>query len=62
MCARTCLEVMVFGPEYLRESNVEDTTRLMAIGESIGLLGMLRYAWFFEDCGVANGLAYEGVG
>ena len=34
--------VEVFGPEYLRESNVQDTEKLLAIGEARGFPGMLR--------------------
>ena len=33
--------VAVFDPEYLREQNTADTTRLLAINESRGFLGML---------------------
>jgi hypothetical protein len=33
--------VQVFGVEYLREPNVHDTEKLLAIGEARGFLGML---------------------
>ena len=33
--------VQVFGPEYMRLPNEQDTTRLLAIGESRGFPGML---------------------
>ena len=33
--------VQVFGPKYLRLPNEHDTARLLAIGESRGLPGML---------------------
>ena len=34
--------VEVFGPEYLREPNAQDTKKLLAIGEARGFPGMLR--------------------
>ena len=46
----TCLEatykfcktvIALFGREYLREPNVEDTARILAINEGRGLPGML---------------------
>jgi hypothetical protein len=33
--------VKVFGPQYLRLPNEQDTTKLIAIGASRGFLGML---------------------
>lgn len=50
MFGSTCLEAMVkfatrmlkvFGKEYLREPNVGDTTRLLAVGESRGFTCMI---------------------
>lgn len=50
MSESTCLESMyrfckavvaVFGPEYLREPNAADTTRLLAINADMGFPGML---------------------
>ena len=37
--ARAMMEV--FGPEYLREPNAQDTEKLLAIGEARGFPGML---------------------
>ena len=34
--------VEVFGPEYLREPNAQDTEKLLAIGEARGFPGILR--------------------
>ncbi|XP_020186949.1 uncharacterized protein [Aegilops tauschii subsp. strangulata] len=36
-----CAVVEVFGPEYLREPNAQDTKKLLAIGEARGFPGML---------------------
>ena len=50
MSESTCLDSMykfckaviaVFGPEYLREPNPEDTARLLAVNASRGFQGML---------------------
>jgi hypothetical protein len=37
-----CAVVEVFGAEYLRETNVQDTWKLLAIGKERGFLGMLN--------------------
>ena len=46
MCLKTtvkfaCAVVQVFGAEYLREPNAQDTERLLAIGEAKEFLEML---------------------
>jgi hypothetical protein len=49
--------VEVFGPEYLRLPNEHDIARLLAIGESIGFLGMLGSIdcihWGWKNCPTA---------
>ncbi|XP_073360041.1 uncharacterized protein [Aegilops tauschii subsp. strangulata] len=46
--------VEVFGPEYLREPNAQDTENLLAIGEARGFSGMLGSVdcmhWQWKNC------------
>jgi hypothetical protein len=65
MCMResTCIEsmynfcraiILVFGEEYLREPNLEDTQRLLSINEKRGFPGMLGSIdcihWEWKNC------------
>jgi hypothetical protein len=48
--------VQVFGPEYMRLLNEQDTARLLAIGESRGFSGILGSIdcmhWTWKNCSV----------
>ena len=56
--------VQVFGPEYMRLPNEQDTARLLAIGESRGFLGMfgsIDYMhWTWKNCHVSWHGMYRG--
>ncbi|XP_020178680.1 uncharacterized protein [Aegilops tauschii subsp. strangulata] len=46
--------VKVFGPQYLRAPNAQDTQRLLEMNKTRGFLGMLRYVdcmhWKWRNC------------
>jgi hypothetical protein len=56
--------VSIFYAEYLRSPNSEDIARLLAIGESHGLLGMLGSIncmhWKLKNCPNAWRCMYSG--
>ena len=73
MSESTCLEAMykfckavvqVFGPEYLREPNAADMTRLLAINEARGFTGMFGCIdcmhWEWRNCPFAWQGQYKG--
>ncbi|XP_020181336.1 uncharacterized protein [Aegilops tauschii subsp. strangulata] len=57
--------VEVFGPEYLREPNEQDTKKLLAIGEARGFPGMLGSIdcmhWQWKNCTKRLRGMYQGV-
>ena len=68
-CVKTTVKfartvVQVFGAEYLRESNVQDTEKLLAIGEARGFSGMLRSIdcmhWQWKNCPKGLRGMYQG--
>jgi hypothetical protein len=56
--------VEVFGPEYLREPNAQDTEKLLAIGEARGFPGMLGSIdcmhWQWKNCPKGLRGMYQG--
>jgi len=56
--------VVVFGPEYLREPNAQDTEKLLAIGEARGFPGMLGSIdcmhWQWKNCPKGLRGMYQG--
>jgi hypothetical protein len=56
--------VEVFGPQYLRLSNEQDTTKLIAIGARRGFLGMLDSIdymhWGWKNCPTTWHIMYRG--
>ncbi|XP_037450977.1 putrescine hydroxycinnamoyltransferase 1-like [Triticum dicoccoides] len=69
MCLKTtvkfaCAVLEVFGPEYLREPNVEDTEKLLAIGEAMGfpeMLGSINCMhWQWKNCPKGLRGMYQG--
>ncbi|XP_073368052.1 uncharacterized protein [Aegilops tauschii subsp. strangulata] len=68
-CLKTTIKfaravVQVFGAEYLRESNAQDTEKWLAIGEAKGFLGMLGSIdcmhWQWKNCPKGLRGMYQG--